>query len=344
MPFVSILIPAKDEEQNIAGCLDSIINQKYDKDRYEIIVVNDRSTDNTLSIIQAYSEKYKNIKYIDIKQISTGMTGKQNAINEGLKYCSGEIILNTDADCIAEPLWILRTVSYFTPSIGLTIGFSNIHDSDISKSLFGRLQALDMLFLMDAASGAVGIGVPVSCLGMNMAFRKSLVDEISYDSIGYTVTEDAALIQKATKNSHWGITAVYEKDAAVSTFAENSLKDFIIQRLRWITGVPILSFWNKILLLSVFIYHLFIPISLILMFLHKGIAFAILLSLSIKIILDFIRCWHICREFHKTHLLKSFIPYEFFIIFYSVIIYFGSMFIKKINWKGKAYNKKSSYT
>jgi cellulose synthase/poly-beta-1,6-N-acetylglucosamine synthase-like glycosyltransferase len=297
--------------------------------------------DNTPSIIQAYSEKYGNIKYVNIEHINPGMTGKQNAINEGLKYCSGEIILNTDADCAAGPLWVSKTVSYFAPHVDLTIGFSNIKDSDVNESLFGRLKALDMLFLMDAASGAVGIGFPVSCLGMNMAFRKSVVEEISYSSIGYTVTEDAAMIQKAAKNSRWKITAVYEKDASVSTYAEKKLKDFILQRLRWVTGRQVLGPWTKILLHSVFLFHLFILISLPFMFFHKGVAFAILLLLSVKMILDFIRCWHVCRKFDKIHLLKSFIPYEFFIILYSILIYLGSIFIRKVSWKGKAYAKKS---
>jgi len=341
LPYVSILIPAKDEEKNIGNCLDSILKQQYPLDRLEIVVVNDRSTDNTQFIIQTYMEKYKNIISINIKEIGTRLTGKQNAINEGLKYCSGDLILNTDADCLASSLWVYNVVSYFKPDVGFVAGFSIISNTEERESFFAKLQSMDMLFLMDAASGAIGLGLPVSCLGMNMAFRKELLQDVSYASIGYTVTEDAALIQKVTKDSQWKISAIYERNAAVFTYAVNSWKDFIKQRIRWTMGGRIISPWMQVILYSLFIFHLLILASLPLMLIYHDIIPVVLLSIFIKVLMDFVRCFHVFKEFGKGYLIYSFIFYEAFLIIYSVLISFGSLFIKKLSWKGEVYEKKN---
>lgn len=371
LPFVSILVAARDEEKAIAGCLESLVQQQYPSDRYEIVVVNDRSIDSTPSIIKSYMEKYRIIKYVSIDSNLSGLTGKQNALNEGLKFCTGEIILNTDADCIAGPLWVHRTVSYFRPQIGLTIGFSttyNAKDEELRgkgkelrarsrvlyalrsmfHAFFADLQCLDMLFLMDAAAGAIGMNVPVSCLGRNLAYRKIVLDDIGYSGMGYTITEDAALIQAvARRAANWDIAVVYDKDAAVLTFAEESVKQFLSQRIRWVMGGQATRLWSQVLLHTTFLFHSCLAICFPLMFFMRSfIAAAIAATLSsivVKTALDFARCWRVCREFNRIDLLRLFVLYEIFMISYSILIGFGSMFIRKIRWKGESYTRNARH-
>ena len=341
LPFVSILVPAKDEEKFIAHCLESLVQQQYPPDKYEIVVVNDRSTDNTPSIIKDYVKKCERIKYVNIDSNTSGLTGKQNALNEGLKICNGEIILNTDADCIAEPLWVRRTISHFKPQVDLTIGFSTTYSRNGDKSFFADLQSLDMLFLIDAAAGAIGVNTPVSCLGRNLAYRKAILDDMDHLGMEYTVTEDAALIQAVVRNGNKGIAAVYDKDAAVSTFAEESIKQFVSQRVRWIVGGLKTKSWSLIPLYFTFLFHLCIVIFFPLMFFIRSFVLVTLFCILVKAVFDFIRCWRVCKEFERTYLLKLFLPYEIFMIFYSIFLGFGSMFIRKIRWKGEIYKKKA---
>ena len=338
-PFVSILVPARNEERSIADCLESLVRQQYPSDKYEVVAVNDRSADNTLAIIQDYQKKYKTVKCVNIDFNSSGLTGKQNAINEGLRRCIGEIILNTDADCIAGPLWVRRIVSQFTPQIGLTIGFSTTYSADGSGSFFTDLQSLDMLLLMDAAAGAIGMNVPVSCLGRNLAYRKAVLDDIDYLGMEYTITEDAALIQAVAKNPKWGIAVAYDKDASVSTLAEESVKQFFSQRTRWVLGGQATRSWSQIPLHVMFLFHLCLVISFFAMFFVRSLIAVILFSVLVKMTLDFIRCWRVCKEFKRTDLLRLFVPYEVFMISYSILIGFGSMFIRQVRWKGEACTK-----
>jgi len=339
-PSVSILVPARNEERFIGNCLESLVSQEYPPDRYEIVVVNDRSSDNTPTIIGSYQEKFGTIRCVNIESNASGLTGKQNAMNEGLKVCAGEIILNTDADCVAMPSWVRRTVSYFTPRTGLATGFNMAHNANGTRSLFADLQSLDMLFLMDAAAGAIGMNVPVSCVGRNLAYRKAVLGDAGYSEMGYTITEDAALMQSVARNPDWDIAVMYDRDTAVLTSAEASLKQFLSQRIRWILGgTQDSGLWSLIPLYAIFLFHLCLALVVPLMFFSRSIAVGVLLSLLIKMTMDFIRSYRVCKGFKRGDLLWSFIPYEAFMTFYSIITGFGIIFVRKVRWKGEVYTK-----
>ena len=109
---ISVVIPAKDEEENIEKILDSVLNQNYSKEMYEVIVVNDRSTDRTKEIAERYLFKYKNLKIINVEMPGEILKGKQNALDIGIKNSTGEIVLLTDADCIVGKNWIKSTMKF----------------------------------------------------------------------------------------------------------------------------------------------------------------------------------------------------------------------------------------
>ncbi|MBL0357556.1 MAG: glycosyltransferase [Chitinophagaceae bacterium] len=108
-PTFSIIIPARNEAQNIKACLDSICNQSYPKELYEIIVVDDHSTDNSAAIIQQY--KTQNVKLISLSEhIDTGLLNsyKKKAIEIAIAQSTGEMIVTTDADCYAPENWLQK--------------------------------------------------------------------------------------------------------------------------------------------------------------------------------------------------------------------------------------------
>ncbi len=337
-PYVSIIVPARNEEKMIGKCLDSLINQDYPKNKYEIIVINDRSTDRTQDIINLYQKRNSIIKSMEIKENLSGFTGKQNAVNEGSKLCKGEIIMNIDADCIAKPKWIKNTILRFTPKTGLVMGFNITYNDNHSSSIFAELQALDMLFLLESATGSIGVGVYASCAGSNVAYRKKVLEDENFKKIGFTITEDTAVIQAVSKNPNWDVKVAYDKDAMVMTPAETVLRRFFSQRIRWTLGGLITKSWILFPLYLAFLFHTILMILIPIAFFIKSLQIAVLISFVSKSLIDFIRCWQVCKSFDRIDLLKFFMLYEFFMIFYSVFIGFTSLFVKKIEWKGDTYN------
>ena len=120
---VSIIIAARNEEQNIGSCLQALADQSYPADRFEIIVVDDRSIDDTQRIVQSYCRQFANIRLIQVTELTQGISPKKNALQKGIESASGQIILTTDADCIPEPGWVTAMVSYFEPDVGLVADF-----------------------------------------------------------------------------------------------------------------------------------------------------------------------------------------------------------------------------
>jgi cellulose synthase/poly-beta-1,6-N-acetylglucosamine synthase-like glycosyltransferase len=106
-PIVSVIVPMHNEQNNVEGCLCSLLHQQYPKDKLEIIVVNDRSTDKTGAVLEKYSRENKNLQLIRIEELPPGFAPKKYAIDTAIRSrASGEIILLTDADGRPGPLWI----------------------------------------------------------------------------------------------------------------------------------------------------------------------------------------------------------------------------------------------
>ena len=105
LPMVSVIIAARNEQENIKNILEDLVNQNMDKSNFEIVVVNDRSTDETCSIINNYSSMYNNIKTINIENINV-MTPKKYALTKAVENSSGDIIISTDADCRVNKDWV----------------------------------------------------------------------------------------------------------------------------------------------------------------------------------------------------------------------------------------------
>jgi len=104
---VSIIIPARNEEQNIGRCLDSLLDQTLPKTQIEIIVVDDGSGDSTSSIVRTYAEK--NVRLL---QLSDEVGGKKLALTKGIEIASHPLIVTTDADCIYPNNWLNTLLSY----------------------------------------------------------------------------------------------------------------------------------------------------------------------------------------------------------------------------------------
>ncbi|MBC8230065.1 glycosyltransferase [bacterium] len=342
-PFVSVLVPAKDEEENINECLTSLVKQDYPKDRYEIVAVNDRSTDNTHKIIKGFEEQYPNVICLNIETLPEGMVGKQNAVKQGLEICNGELILNTDADCVLPPSWMSKLADSFDEQTGFVVGMAITFDRGQRASLFGRLQALDLVYLMNFAIGFIGWGKPTSCIGNNIAYRKQVLDDIGgYESLGYTMTEDAALIQAISKKTHWKINVALHEDAVITTKPVKKLKPFYRQRSRWILGgrdtqtktifFLQVALWFNLALLSLF------PISF---FINARLPIIVFGAFIVKLLIDSIFCFSLAKRIKRLDLLKWMLLYEGFLIFYSVLIGFGTLFARKVTWKGQTYRRKN---
>jgi chlorobactene glucosyltransferase len=112
LPFVTIVVPARNEEENIFRCIDSILGQNYAREKFKLIVVNDNSEDRTESIVKAAMAGTENIELINADPLPDGWTGKNHACWQAAEHLAGEYYCFLDADTKADPRLLEMAVSY----------------------------------------------------------------------------------------------------------------------------------------------------------------------------------------------------------------------------------------
>ena len=231
-PLVSILIAARNEEANIAACLNAICAQNYPAERMEIWVGNDQSEDGTCEIIQHFENDYPNIHALLIETKWKHLKGKANVLAQLAHKAQGDYYFITDADVTVQPNWIKTMLANFTTGVGVITGVTAVE----GKTLFARLQNAEWLFYTAHGDMNAKKDKPVTAMGNNMAVTKQAYWETGgYENIPFSVTEDYELFRSVIKNGHT-FKSVFEPGALAYTKPLPTFKALLRQRKRWFTG------------------------------------------------------------------------------------------------------------
>jgi len=232
LPFVSILIAARNEEANISACLAALIKQDYPSDKIEIWVGNDQSDDGTAAIIASFEKEHPNIHALQIEKPLKHLRGKANVLAQLAHKAKGEYFFITDADMVVEPTWINAMLSYFTNNVGVITGVTVVE----GKSLFAQLQNAEWLFYTAHGHNNAQNGRPVTAMGNNMAVSaEAYLKSGGYENIPFSITEDYELFRSILKNGFIFKTA-FEHSVLGYTKPHSSFILLLHQRKRWFTG------------------------------------------------------------------------------------------------------------
>ena len=226
-PSFSIIIPARNEETNIQRLLQSCINLNYEPGRFEIIVVNDQSSDSTSEIVQTVCSQHSNIRLISISNDEN--SSKKHALEKGILEAKGDFILTTDADCILPPELLKKIAGTYTHgNVEMIVAPVVICPNGSLLSIF---QSLDFL----ALQAITLTGVHNLCNGANLTFKKSSFIQVNgYKDINDIASgDDVLLFEKFRKAFPGRIRILKDKGAIVKTSPVNTIADFVNQRIRW---------------------------------------------------------------------------------------------------------------
>lgn len=234
--LLSIVIPCKNEENNIAPLLASLLQQEYPH-ALEILFVNDGSTDLTAAEIRkAVGRKQVTIRIIDsVFNPTYPLTSKQQALDLGIRQAKSNYVITTDADMTFSSGWLHSlTTAAVHHHAHLVYGHTAIIRYD--KNIFPLLQQFQLSFLFAVAYALQKIGVPGSCMGNNMLILKNAyLESGGFNAIGHTITEDRALLLHFSKKGK-KVTVATPFTPAAFTYAIPTLTDFLQQAQRWIIG------------------------------------------------------------------------------------------------------------
>ena len=323
LPQATIIVAARNEEKNIALCMESLNKINYPEGKLEIIIVDDFSEDQTGSIIEEYIKDKPIFKKIcPIK--NSHLLGKVNAVDTAIKTANGEIILLTDADCTVPVAWAETIGSYYQKNVGIVNGFTLLNDDDI----FSGIQSVDLVFLLSSAAGTINLNHPISCIGNNMSFRKEAYFEAGgYEKLPFSVTEDFILLKGISEINKYKVIYPLDKDGVVKSKSCLNLNELIKQKKRWGRGGFDAPFGGMVIMGTAFLANMMILISP-LFFSPVWLYLAVF-----KIIADYFFLIPVHNELGTKLRVKHFIYFQIYFILYTVILPLILIFSRKISWK-----------
>jgi cellulose synthase/poly-beta-1,6-N-acetylglucosamine synthase-like glycosyltransferase len=289
-PSVSIVVSFHNEEKNARKCTERLLAQNYPQDRIQIILIDDRSADNTNRILNEYAQKFTHIELISIDKISPVFAPKKRAIDTGIKVATGDIIVLTDADGRPGPLWLRSMVSYFKENIGMVIGYAPYLTCMPYNHFIYKLLALEYLSHAAVAASSAGLGFPLTCVGTNMAYRKSIYFQL--DGFGQFAPlpsgDDDLFLQRVRDETAWDICYASIPESHVSNAPPTSWRQFYHQRLRYASKGFFYPWSVSLALVSFFILNLLFLLLPILSLWYFQFIYIVLLGLVLKGLVEYI--------------------------------------------------------
>jgi len=243
-PPVSVIICSRSEAGKLVEHLPYIFDQDYPD--FEVVVVNDRSWDDTKEILKAYQVKYPNIKVINIEESNHDHYGKKMALTIGIKGAKNETLLLTDADC--RPLtdqWIKQMVTGYSGKKRIILGYSPYKKE---KGFLNKLIRFDTLIAAINYLSFAKAGIPYMGVGRNLSYHKQVFFEKSGFKTHYHISsgDDDLFVNEAATKKNTGI--VITKSASTESIPKKTFKDWFRQKKRHFTTAPYYRLKHKLLL------------------------------------------------------------------------------------------------
>lgn len=330
--FVSVVVAARNEERNIARLLEALLQQFYPKDLYEIIIVDDFSTDATASIVRSFASRQ--VKLVHPNALPH-LSSKKKAIEAGITNASGELILITDADCMPQQGWI-RAMAGFYKNKGAVFMAAPVKFQS-QRSLLHIFQSLDFMMLQGITAASVASGAHSMCNGANLAYtRQSFFDVNGFEGIDKIASgDDMLLMYKIWKQHPGNVMYVKSQDAIMQTEPMPTWQQFFGQRIRWSSKATHYDDY-RITAVLIFVYlfnHLFL-VLLGATIINPSTWWMLVLYLVGKTLMEGVFLFSVSRFYKEEKLMFYFPLLQPLHILYTIVIGFISQF-GQYEWKGR---------
>lgn len=342
LPTVSVVVAARNEAHNLQRLLPALFNQNYPKEKIEVIVVDDRSSDGTWEVVTRAQREHHNFKVLRISASLEDFAPKKRALDQGIRSSSGEIILLTDADCTPPPPWVRTMVAFYRDGVNVVLGYSPYRFDVPTPNWIRGMLALDYFSLGAIAAASIGLGRPLTATGTNLSYRREIfLRAEGFEKIKRWVSGDDDLFVHLTAKERLGAYSfALAGEAYVPAAAPTTWKQFWHQRIRYASKGTHYQPSMVLGLIAVYLLNGYIATSVVAIVLAwsdwgwMGIA-----AWCIKSAFEYLFLRQSAIAFGEQHLLPYFLPTALLHPFYVTVFGFLGV-LGNFQWKGGAFRKR----
>jgi cellulose synthase/poly-beta-1,6-N-acetylglucosamine synthase-like glycosyltransferase len=312
--FVSVVVACRNEERSLPSLLNSIALQDYPHDLFEVLIVNDNSSDKTAEIAASFN------RCCNIRSLDNNTEGKKQALRTGILAARGNLIITTDADCTAGRNWI-RTIA----------GYYDMNKPDLiicpvrikaDRGFFGKFIELEFLSLQGITAGTAVSDKGTMCNGANLAFTReaylahsdNLHDEINSG-------DDIFLLHSLKRDRDSKISWLESPDAMITTESPLTIRSFLKQRSRWLSkGKDYKDCYTIILGICTFLAILLQTGYLLSLIIWPSLIWTLLSVFVLKSIPDLLILHNTTERYSKRKLMWWFLPSQLIYPFYVLAV------------------------
>jgi cellulose synthase/poly-beta-1,6-N-acetylglucosamine synthase-like glycosyltransferase len=335
--MLSVLIAIRNESGKIELLLKDLEKQSYPKERFELLIMDDHSEDNSFHIVKDFIGKNK--LQLQIIKMEEGVTGKKNAITEGVERAKGTLMITTDGDCRMGPEWLSSIERFYREKKKKMItGGVCFTEGDSWRE---QMMELEFASLVGSGAASLEMGYPSMCNGANLAYEKEVFLEVGgYSNSDHIASgDDEFLMHKIFRKYPGSVSFLKNKAAIVETKAPESWKLFFEQRKRWASKWENYTYTHvKLLALLIFGSNLALVINFMLAPMESYPLRLFLILLTFKFMLEFLFLRSVLvyfgRKLHIGVFLLTEIFYPFYVVLFALIGRTG-----KYKWKDRYISK-----
>jgi glycosyltransferase involved in cell wall biosynthesis len=328
LPAISIIICAKNEDENLTEFLPKVLSQDYPN--FEVIVVNDCSWDNTENVIDEFSKIFPNLRKANIKEDPYYKHGKKFAMLVGIKAAQYDHLVFTDADCYpAGEQWLREVAGRFSAEQEIVLGYGAYEKG---KGLLNRLIRYDSFVIAVQYLSAALRQKAYMGVGRNLAYTKELFFRQKGFSKHYHINsgDDDLFVNHASSAVNTAVCV--SKEAITYSKPKKTFRDWMIQKSRHLRTAPLYTGQSKARLGFNYFSQYFFYLSLIPLFFSLSTLLLIPILLLVKSIAQWIILSLAAKRLNERDLVAGSVVYELLLLIIYPIFHLGKFIYKPNKW------------
>jgi glycosyltransferase involved in cell wall biosynthesis len=327
---ISVIVCAKNEEENVSKYVPLLAEQNYPD--FEIVLIDDASSDNTLDLFEEFEKKYSNVKLVKVKNNEAFWGNKKYALTLGIKAATKEHLLFTDADCYpTSKEWITAMSSQFSSEKTIVLGYGAYEK--IGNSFLNKIIRFETLLTAVQYFSWAKMGHPYMGVGRNLAYKKEEFFNVNgfIDHIQIRSGDDDLFINQAAKSANTAVS--YSSESFTYSESKTSFKDWFIQKRRHVTTAKHYKAFDKMQLGLFFISQLLFLIVPVILLAFQFQWILVLSLIGFRYLFTWIVLGFAAGKLKEKDVMYWYPFIEIILIFTQINVFFTNIFSKPAHWK-----------